>query len=647
MGWFDDLINKLSGGAFSIASLLNISGGSLVTEKDKFITSAGITKVIQVTEMPHIYSKNFVQEITKYVAGVDPNILVKVYMEADPVTIPVGHVSFVNKANNALKKYIELDTLYQNLPPAIKASGVYHNNGMRTRSFTREDVMKAKATSDSFNEVRNHIKRDGGVYFLCRIFVHLTFKDQDSLNANFSTIAAFIGSEAANTVVVNKKMATYLMNMSPSATNIQGIPSSTVLVSQESLTNLLPYRAEGLLSTKGTLMGTNVKTDTPFFLDSYSNPDGTSVLIHADSGSGKTSFATHFSLQRMGSGVSTVYLDIKGTGVTAAYSQLIDEYQTIAFFGKGAKFINMLFLNSNNPDYTVEEAVDTTANWLAIMVKLKESEGNHQDLINILKAAIRGYYASLNISDANIASYDLSYQMELGKVVEFLGTNRNESTSSLEMDLYEVTAKRISSILNDYNMSRNDNALDISTLFDVNSLIFDFNKSKDVVLTLIDEVRLYTAIFYTQQLLSFNKRNGSYTELVADEGNQYKALPGLMQFISKFASAARSENGSVVFITNDLSVVTQPEMSGFASNIAVYVIGKSKERDLSSLESLGAPDELLANIKSLNKNPGKYKRCFAVYSAVGGDARHAIVRADMPKEVVDKLSTKTVSKAAI
>lgn len=647
MGWIDDLVVKLSGGAFSIAGLLNVSAGSIVTEKDKFITSQGITKVIQITEMPFRYADDLIVKISKMVAKENNNIMVKSYIEAERCVIPTGHVTFVNKANKAVQKYAELDQLFRSLDPINQKAGVFRHNGVRQQSFTKADVEKAKSISDSFTEVRNHIKQDGGVYFLAKIFIHLVFPTNDLMLAHYVTIANFIESEVARVERVNKKVGTYLMNMSPAATNIQGISSSTVLASQESLTNLIPYRSEGLLSTKGVLMGTNVLSSTPFYIDVFSCPDGSTVLVVADAGSGKTTFCYHYAAQKMGAGVTVVYFDIKGKAVSKVFSEITDDYTTLAFSGKDAQFINTLLLDPNNPDYTMEDAIKVTADWFSIMVALQPNEGNSQDLTNLLKAAIRGYYTSVGVSPTNIDSYVNSQGMELGRVIEFLGQNRNESTSKIDVNLYEIAAKRILALLQEYNMMRNDNAIDIASLFDYGGIIFDFNKNKDVTLSLIDQVRLYSAIFFVKQLTNYNKRNGNFTELFADEGNQYLDMPGLSEFISDLTARARSENMSVVFITNDLSVVSKDSMSGFRSNIAIYVVGKAQESDIELLSKLTSSKLLIEDVNEIVKQPGKYRHCFAVSSNLGGHKLNTIVRADIPKEIADAFASRTVRNDAI
>lgn len=645
MSWIDDVIVKLSGGHFSIAGLLNVSAGSIVTEKDKFITSKGVTKVIQITQMPYTYTEELITVLTKGIAKMDNSIIVNSYIEADRCSIPINHPTFISKANRALQKYVEVDELFRGLGSIHRKSGVFKHNGFGIKSFSEEDVRNAKNTSESYTEVRNNIKRNGGVYFLSKVFLHITFPDHNSANANYEAIFNLIDSTVLKSDKINKKMGTYLLNVSPAVTNVQGISSATVLTSEQSLTNLIPYRSQGLISTKGTLLGTDIEKKAPYYLDTYSTDEGSSALIVGVAGSGKTVFGYHFSLQAMANDTTAIYLDLKGGTIAKALGELMDNYTSINFSGNNAKFINPLILDNVNKEYTMKDAVSTTASWLALMVSLEPSEGNALDLDILLKAAIRGYYTKVGVSEGNHNTYYKSKDMELGRIVEFLGANKNQTDNLQEINLYEVAAKRISAILHEHNMERNNNAIDITSLYDSDAIIFDFNKDVET-LSRIDVIRIFSVMFFTKQLSGYNKRNKRFTTLFADEGNQYISIPGLCDYISDLTARARSSNASVVFLTNDLSVVSKDEMSGFRSNIAVYIVGKANEKDLDLLEDLVSSKILLRHARRINKYPGKYKHAFAVYNSLNGYPVNAIVRADLPRDVSKAFESRTIKAEA-
>ncbi|MFF2798166.1 hypothetical protein, partial [Lysinibacillus xylanilyticus] len=480
MSWIDDVIVKLSGGRFSIAGLLNVSAGSIVTEKDKYITSKGVTKVIQITQMPYHYKPELISTITRAVGKISSSIVVNSYIEADRCMVPINHPTFISKANRALQRYAEVDELFNNLGKIHKRSGVFKHNGVSLKSFGEEDVIKAKNTSESYTEVRNNIRKNGAVYFSVRLFIHLTFPDHKSANANYQRIYDMISATVLKAEGMNKKMGTYLLNMSPSVTNVQGITSTNILASEQSLTSLIPYRTQGLVSTKGNLLGTDVAKRAPFYLDPFSTDEGSSILIVGASGSGKTALGYHYGLQSIPNDTTDIFLDLKGGTISKALEELMENYEVINFSGRNSKFINPLVLDSINKDYGVKEAVETTAQWLSLMVGLTETEGSAIDLDNLLKAAIQGYYTELKVSDENLGTYHKTRDMELGRVVEYLGINRNQSTRETDNILYELAAKRISTLLRENGMERNDNAIDITTLYDRDAIIFDFNKDKEV-----------------------------------------------------------------------------------------------------------------------------------------------------------------------
>lgn len=644
MGWVDDMIIKLSGGYFSIAGLLNVSAGSIVTEKDKFVTAKGVTKVIQITEMPYYYSTELFDDVNKYLSRIDHTIFMNTYIEAERCVVPISHPTFVSKANKALRQYVEIDALFNSLGKIHQRSGVFKHNGMRMQSFGIEDVVNAKNKSDSYTEVRNHIRSGGGVYFLATVFLHITFPTMESANVNFESVFNFVQSIVKKASKMDKRMGTYLLNVSPSVTNVQGITSTQLLVSQESLSTLVPYRTEGMVSTKGNLLGVDVNKKTPFFLDTYSTDEGSSAVIVGKAGSGKTVFAYHYSLQSMPNETTCIYLDLKGGTISKALSSLMDNYEVINFSGKTAKFINPLVLNKLNSGYEMRDAIDTTAVWLSLMVNLQPSEGNKTDLLNILKSAVQGYYTKMGVFEDNPATYYKSRDMELGEIVEFLGSNKNATTDPDEIKLYNLTAKRVSSMLQEYGMHRNDNAIDITSLFDRDAIIFDFDKDTEVSMEGIDYVRIFSVINFTKQLGAFNKANQRFTSLFADEGNQYINIPGLMEYISELTARARSSNTSVIFITNDLSVIEKDEMSAFRSNIAIYIVGSVVKDDLTRLKKIAASEYLIDKAQAIVDYPGKYRHSFAISTTLKGDNVNLIVKAELPPEIAAAFTSRTIKE---
>ncbi|MFF2798146.1 hypothetical protein, partial [Lysinibacillus xylanilyticus] len=143
-----------------------------------------------------------------------------------------------------------------------------------------------------------------------------------------------------------------------------------------------------------------------------------------------------------------------------------------------------------------------------------------------------------------------------------------------------------------------------------------------------------------------NRRNDRFTQLFADEGNQYLEIPGLCQYISDLTARARSSNMNVVFLTNDLSVVSKPSMSGFKANIAVYIVGRTEDGDLDLLKGMTGSEILLNQATRIKKNPGQYRHCFAVYNTLNGHPVNAIVRADLPEDVRKAFASRTIKKEA-
>jgi hypothetical protein len=206
-----------------------------------------------------------------------------------------------------------------------------------------------------------------------------------------------------------------------------------------------------------------------------------------------------------------------------------------------------------------------------------------------------------------------------------------------------VIERRLPDAIIRYGLNKDDNCIDLDRLFKYSVIVFSLNKNQETTLTIIDQVRVYMALMVTKRVAKFNKKNGLFTTVMAEEAQRYKGLPVLSQGISDIASGSRSDNLNVCMLMNDLSVLEAPEFSGFRANIANFLIGDCEGDTLGTIRDTFKKPGLADELEEIILNPKKYDYTFAVYFDNGLEQLLAKVRCNASPNLIEKFKTRDVN----
>lgn len=664
--WFNKIIQKMSGGFFSIGSMINVAAGSIVTERDKYFTEEGVFRLYAVTEMPFEYAESLIVKLSERIARINPSLVVKSYFEIHNVTIPINTPQFVGRMNRLTNKYINVKKQWNLLDDDYKRAGLNFNNGIRRIFFNETHLTKMAHQHFSFTEVNNHIKHNGGVYFTVTLFIKVGFPDLDTFKGLDNQVQQIIKSElqkslheiaislgktkeqaeglstmrqTGTAVSIDKTTATILANFGPAVNNYGGAKMATMLVSERNLTQLIPFRHEGIVSDEGVPIGVNPDNNTPLWLPMFSYPEGSSTIVCGKAGSGKSFLMYVLSLNLVGMGCTVVYIDLKGTEVSQCLGAAMDNIKTIDFSEKEGQFINTMIISKDIPDYTMSDAVKATAEMLSIFVCLKENEGNETDLLGILRGAVRSYYNEQGVKEDNVDTWHFSQDMNFKTLLSYVSLQKD---SSEEIELYTLITNRLAEAFMTYKLNDNHRNLQLQDLLSYSVVSFNFNKNTEVRVSIIDQVRIYMVMMVTKRLAKLNKQNDLFTILCAEEAQRYGSLPVLCQGLSDLASGSRSDNLSVMAIMNDLNIMRKDEMSAFRANVANFVIGKVDAEGIRVLRDVFQKEILAEKVSAIIENPKKFDRIFAVHFSIGDIELNLYNRCDVPKSVADLFKTRSV-----
>ena len=665
--WFNRMIQKLTGGFFSIGSMVNVAAGSIITERDKYFTEEGVFKMYAITEMPYEYHESLIVTISEKIAKLNPNMVIKSYFEVQNITIPINTPQFVGRMNRLTNKYVNVKKQWNLLDEDYRTAGLNINTGVRRMFFNETHLAKMAHQHYSFAYVNNHIKHNGGVFFIITVFLKIGFPDLDTfrglenqvqqiikaeLQKSLQEIAVQTGkskeeTEKLSTVrqsgianPVDKTTATILANFGPSVNNYGNAKMGTLLAAEKNLTHLIPFRHEGIVASEGVPIGVNPDNNTPLWLPMFSSPEGSSTIVCGKAGSGKSFMSFVLALNLVGMGNMVVYIDLKGTEVSQCLGAAMHNLKTIDFSEKDGQFVNTMIISKDIPDYTVSDAVKATSEMLSIFVNLQENEGNPIDLLGILRGAVRSYFNEVGVTEDNVDTWHYSQDMNFKSLLSYIATQRDNDDGDSEF--YTLITRRLAEAFLTYRLNDNKKNLQLQDLLSYSIVSFNFNKNTEVEVTIIDKVRIYMVMMITKRLAKLNRKNDLFTLLFAEEAQRYGNLPVLCQGISDLASGSRSDNLSIVAIMNDIYIMQKEEMSAFRSNVANLIIGKVDNDCIRILRDTFKKDVLAEKVAVIVENPKKFNRIFAVHFSIGDIELNLYNRCDVPNSVAELFKTRSV-----
>ena len=642
MSLLNKLVYKLSGGYFNPSGITDVSSAGIITNRDMYQTHRGVARIYVVERMPFKKVRPLLSSINENLLEIRKDIFMKVFMDVSAVTPQVNNPVYIAKMNKTLDTYTVRRDAYEAQSKELQTSGVNVNQGVRMFRYGRKHLAMDEHKYKSYTDVHNHVRDNDGVFFHVNLLIHVVFPDRISMDANESRVEKAIDREVEALTRVDKHIARTMLNFLPSISGMSTIDVVPILMSEQNLTHILPYDNEGILSDKGILIGMNVLNNTPMFIDVFGSPAGSSTLIAAKSGRGKSSMAYYYTTQLVANNVTVVYIDLKGSEVTEVLSKVVSNIYTIDFGHNHSTFVNTMRISKNVPDYTFADAISITSQMLSIFVALQPNEGNYQDLLTILAEAIKSYYNELGVFENNPDTYEKSSGMNYLELMTYIGIQRNQGGKEHLDILFAVTQMRLPEAIITFGMNNNENSVDLDELFRYSVIVFSLNKNQETTLTLVDQVRIFMAMMVSKRVAKFNKKNGTFTTVMAEEAQRYSGLPILMDGVSNLASGSRSDNMNVCVITNDLSILGSEHFSGFRANIANYLIGDCEGDTVGTIENVFKKPSLAKSVEEIILNPKQYAYTFSVYFDNGLEQTLCKVRCNASPRLLEAFKTRDV-----
>jgi hypothetical protein len=599
------LAHWLAGGRLQLQD--KISGIGIRAVYDSILTKGKVTKVWCITSIPTYIDEdsgplNISHAIRTTMKRQYPDVTTNIMFVNESIPdMNTSNESYMRQMNRAF----ELKEAYSQALDAmtevekISRKKITDPNTGRSIVIRPEDVRRINELSDSYKYVFEH-KSAGGEFVNCNIYVLATATEMKVLTYYAKSLVNLMTGMGLGFMYIKGNLSTFLKNKCPAGVDVDSGArlGGKVLLSDENLASIMPFKTAGLVGGYGVLMGLDTRSNLPFLWDFSSSTSAQVLLYLAMSGYGKTYAAFQTILSLVADGHHAMIIDIKGK----EWERLSPFVTTkvIDIGGEHPRFVNTLRLtdlevNKDNAGFFFRSAVDDTVMLLSIMTNMSESEGNEMDLDSILREAVMKLYANYAVDPRFPDTFKNTESLRYSNLLSILAELKSSSSYTEEQKhLVQMIMLRCSNFISEqgsFSIAL-DNEVTVSELLDSPVVVFSLNKNRETMLSVMDTVRIFMATSLIMKKMSIRKDKGKFTDIVFEELQRCDQFGKMLDFISHIVTGARSENAVVLLLLNSIatlltstSVINKEERRtrAIASNITHKIIGKVEESDIKVL----------------------------------------------------------------
>ena len=642
--------NWLSGG--NLVNHAKISLLGIKTLFDRILTHGYITKVWCITKMPTYYNKNLGLLLRMEMQANVPDSRTVVHSINEPVQINLQDDSFKRQFNKAVTAYNNYKALFDELPETAQYTGYSFRNAQGSKVTVSKDTLKQlQRVHDSYIYVNQQVASTKGFYST-KFFIQASVRNKKDLKTYVKNMRDLLEAEGIKYQEVKGNVSKYLSNFCPTTypqENVSGI--ANVLFSHENIIANLNYKTIGFIGDTGILLGNDVRTKFPFFMNFTRSGAAQVVLLLSKAGQGKTVEGFLLALGCAGLNIHWSVTDIKGN---EWYEHLhpFMKVLKISMDDTNGNYVN--FLRLDDLECTEEDCVQAytgairdTVTLFTIMVNLAENEGNLADLENIIETAVSKVFSSVGVISDKPATFkrtrDLNYTQVLDVINEL---SKSKSYTESQINLCTLLRTRCTPFFSGGGRYGNcfRNEITVQEIFNTPGVVYAFNKNANVTLDVLDSIRVHMAQGLDNRKTLMRKRQHLFTASFYEELQRCVGFSQLIQALSHRITGSRSDNAIVVLLLNAVSTLGESGLEAIKSNITSKIVGKLEDADIEHLVKYYGCSAIEGYMKKIaHDESGKYRNSFAVFCDDGCEVNTAIVKAQLPARVLQALQTRDIS----
>lgn len=647
-----DLYTDYFANWISSGNLVNSSNISLLGLKplfDRYLTNKTINKTWCIQGLPVYCKSNVTQAIRQEMFKSHPKVRTVISTYSIPTNPDVHSDSFRRHLKSTADSYNRYKSVFEHMEDNAQITGDYFLDGAGHKIYINKETLESlKKLYDSYIYVYDKASK-GEMFADTYYFIQASAQSRKEMRIYRKELNSLLMGEGIQFVEVKGNVSKYLSNYAPAAYKQEEVPKiSSILTSEENLASLMPYKTKGLISDSGILLGEDITTHLPFWLNFTASGSAQVVLFLAESGWGKTNNAFNSALQFNGVGIHWSAIDIKG-----------NEWYKLLQYTKGvvismddvhAQFVNTLRLD--DLQCTEEDAAETfnvalrdTVMFYTILLNLAPNEGNETDLDMLLNLAVMKMYNKRNVIKNNPATFVRTKDMKYAEIIDIMDS---VSASHSLTDEQRKMCTLIKTRLANYFLAEGrfsevfKNEITVADVIDAPGVIYSFNKNSTTMLDTLDTLRVFMVQVLDGRKTILRKRKKLATVAYYEELARCEQFGKLLQYISHRVTGSRSDNLIIFLLLNAISAFNNKDMQAIRSNVTTKIIGKIQASDVQTLVNDFGCSGIQNYLEILGDDAQseKYRNCFAVQYDTGNDSGKGMYKVILPADMQKSLATR-------
>lgn len=585
----------------------NIGNNILITN-NLYITKNNLTALFLVVEMEETTPIAWTSDIVRYVKNQSPGVIIDITFKG-----MAYHPDLTPSAMNPREK-----TWQQTL-----------DNPYMPESYVRR-AARCLYTLD-VARTTNNLSRQ-------RIYIKVRAKDGATLKRGCNSVQNYLGSISAkfkriqSNIEEHIEYVTLMSDKKPE--HLKDVPG--VIFSRQTFAESMPS-IQGANDQKGVLMGYDVVSGYPYFVDFKSTAAAKNIMIEALSGWGKSFMASYWLYPFYAEKFNLSVMDIKGNEFNAITNAL--NGVTLSMRPTSTLYINTFKWSIDevfDGDYQTyaNERFRMSKERLLCMCDLNEKEESQGEAL--LEEFLQHVYVSVGASVDNVNTWSRTWDLNPYVIFEMFTRYISHEIKIKYRDVVSKMVERLRIYISrngsKAHMYRDE--LNYLDLLETTCLTFDFgileSSSNNDRVTF--HLKVMDMVAINDEYVSYKKKKGEWTVKLLEESQIVDDW--LTKVYVREMTLRRSQNQVTVLLGNSVAALAQNPLSApIIENINILCLGSLNLSSRNYLkQEFGLKPGDIETLEEIQTNPDM-QRQFLLVNRMEPDATTAVLEANVSEEV--------------
>lgn len=587
----------------------NIGNNILITN-NLYITKNHLTAIILVTEMSEETPLNWTSDLLGYVKDIVPGVIVDITMKGQKYH-PDITPSAINSRERTWRE--TLDNEYMPVSYVRRAA----------RCLYTLDVVRSGI----------HLYKE-------RIYLQVRAQDGTQLKRGLQAVEIYLSQIEAKykriTSGIQEHMQYMLLMSDKKPEHMKDIPS--VIFSSQTVAESVPI-TQGWNDVHGVLMGYDIVSGFPYYIDFKKTSAAKNIMIEAYSGWGKSFMASYWLYPFFACGFNLSIMDIKGNEFSALTKALGGK--TLSMRPSSTYYINTYCwrvdeLKGEDPRTYANKRFVMSKERMLCICDLPEKLSSQAE--SLLEEFLQNVYKTYGVSSDNVNTWSRTSVLNPYLIFDLFEKYVSHEIKIKYKDVWEKMLERLRIYMSRRGSKSHmyRDAYSYLEVLDTKCLTFDFgilensNNTDNVMFRL----HIMDMLTINDEYVSYKKKNHEWTVRLLEESQAVDDW--LMKVYTREITLRRAQNQVTVLLGNSVAALARNPLSApIIENINILCLGSLNLSSRKFLhEEFGLNDVEANLLEEIQQNPDLTRK-FLLINRMERDSTIAILEANVADEVAN------------